>query len=102
MVLDLLHSNDRQQQLAAPNAMVVLNIWMEVVDKVRLSCFVLFSCCFESLIIHHLIVIRYILRIALVGSEKEILRYSLMRLLHTGVVTAKTLEVRPRAICYTH
>ena len=37
MVLDLLHSNDRQQQLAAPNAMVVLNVWMEVVEMVRLS-----------------------------------------------------------------
>eukprot|EP00804_Cyclotella_cryptica_P018112 CCRYP_005898-RB/>CCRYP_005898-RB protein AED:0.02 eAED:0.02 QI:1433/1/1/1/0.93/0.88/17/82/2547 len=32
-VMDLLYSNDRQKQLAAPNAMVVLNIWMEVVQK---------------------------------------------------------------------
>lgn len=34
-VIDLLYSNDRQEQLAAPNAMVVLNVWMEVIQKVR-------------------------------------------------------------------
>ncbi|KAL7522638.1 hypothetical protein ACHAWX_007338 [Stephanocyclus meneghinianus] len=32
-VIDLLYSNDRQEQLAAPNAMVVLNVWMEVIQK---------------------------------------------------------------------
>jgi hypothetical protein len=34
-VMDLLYSNDRQEQLAAPSAMVVLNVWMEVVQKVQ-------------------------------------------------------------------
>jgi hypothetical protein len=33
MVRELLYSGDRQQELAAPNAMVILNIWMQIIQK---------------------------------------------------------------------
>jgi hypothetical protein len=36
-VRELLYAKERQEQLAAPGAMVVLNIWMQVIQKVSYS-----------------------------------------------------------------